>query len=139
MAHYMSEGEIVSSYRQAKDRIKQIPILAQLNNSTNEEIIEILKRNGISEEELPKKRATKNKCENKKADDKREKTSIAEESTDNEEEKKKEYGVCCIPSAVKRACEEKAQALLGEIIALEEEYDQLQDFLMEVKKYEQAN
>lgn len=42
----MSEGEIVKSYQQSKYKSRQPRILAELNNTSKEEIIEILKKHG---------------------------------------------------------------------------------------------
>lgn len=55
----MSAGEIVTSYKQAKDKKKQITILSQLNLCTTDEIIEILKANGIDGRSLPRTKKDK--------------------------------------------------------------------------------
>lgn len=55
----MSAGEIVISYKQAKDKKKQITILSQLNLCTTDEIIEILKANGIDGRSLPRTKKDK--------------------------------------------------------------------------------
>lgn len=52
----MSENEIVRDYRQAKNKGHQVGILAELNLCTKEEIISILKSNGVSQAELPRNR-----------------------------------------------------------------------------------
>lgn len=44
----MSNGEIVTEYRQAKDPAKQIGILADLNKTTKRAIVDILRANGCS-------------------------------------------------------------------------------------------
>ena len=46
----MTDGEIVASYRQAKLPLKQIGILADLNQCGKKEIVEILREAGC---ELP--------------------------------------------------------------------------------------
>ena len=43
----MTNGEIVSSYKQAKHKARQIGILAELNRCSNKQIIEILLNGGI--------------------------------------------------------------------------------------------
>ena len=43
----MTNGEIVSSYKQAKHKAQQIGILAELNRCSNKQIIEILLNGGI--------------------------------------------------------------------------------------------
>ena len=45
----MTDGEIVTSYRQAKDKREQIGILADLNLMTKEKVCEILRAAGINE------------------------------------------------------------------------------------------
>lgn len=45
----MTDGEIVTSYRQAKDKREQIGILADLNLMTKEKVCEILRAAGIGE------------------------------------------------------------------------------------------
>lgn len=52
----MSEEEIGLNYRLAKNKKEQIEILADLNLCSKEDIIEILKRDGVSGKELPRKR-----------------------------------------------------------------------------------
>lgn len=55
----MSEAEIVRDYRQAKNKGHQVGILAELNLCPKEEIINILKSNGVSQAELPRQRKKK--------------------------------------------------------------------------------
>ena len=57
----MTDFEIVAKYKSAKDRKKQIDILAQLNACDKETIRKILIKNGIPESELPSKRGPKPK------------------------------------------------------------------------------
>lgn len=52
----MNNAEIVKSYREAKDKKKQVSILAELNACEKEKIISILKDGGISDRELPRNR-----------------------------------------------------------------------------------
>lgn len=51
---YMSDGDIVKEWREAKDRNHQIQILAELNSCSREEIIDILKRAGVDGRMLPR-------------------------------------------------------------------------------------
>lgn len=44
---WMSDGDIVTLYRQAKSPPKEIRVLAELNGVTRDVIVEILKRNGV--------------------------------------------------------------------------------------------
>lgn len=50
---YMSEGEILTSYRQAKDKKEQLHILADLNLCSVSDIREVLKKNGVDGRTLP--------------------------------------------------------------------------------------
>lgn len=51
----MSDFEIVRDYKAAAKKGKQIGILADMNGCSREKIREVLRRNGISEAELPGK------------------------------------------------------------------------------------
>ena len=57
----MNETEILGSYRRAENKKEQIQILADLNCCDNETIIELLKKNGVPEEEFSSKRGRKTK------------------------------------------------------------------------------
>lgn len=59
----MKAAEIKQSYESAANPVKQIQILADLNLCSQEDIRNILIEQGISEEELPKKRGRKKKQE----------------------------------------------------------------------------
>lgn len=50
----MSNEEIVRRYRQAKNKRQQVNILAQLNSCEKDEIIEVLKQEGITDKQLPR-------------------------------------------------------------------------------------
>ena len=50
----MSNEEIVRRYRQAKNKRSQVNILAQLNCCSKNEIIEVLKQEGITDKQLPR-------------------------------------------------------------------------------------
>ena len=52
----MTDGEICESYRTAKDKNKQIPIIAQLSAKPKEEVIAILEANGYIVDGRLKKR-----------------------------------------------------------------------------------
>lgn len=54
----MTAHEIVRSYKKAKDKKKQVGILAQLNLCTPEDIKKILVEGGISWRELPRGKRT---------------------------------------------------------------------------------
>ena len=55
----MSHFEIFQSYRQAAEPVKQVKILAELNNTTIEDINEILKAQGVDYRKLPRPRKNK--------------------------------------------------------------------------------
>lgn len=55
----MTEGEIVRSYKEAKNKSQQVGILAELNCCPKEKIIEILKEAGTPSRELPRQRKKK--------------------------------------------------------------------------------
>lgn len=55
----MSDGEILKSYREAKDKRHQVSVLADLNVCTKGEIIDILIAGGVRPQELPRKRQKK--------------------------------------------------------------------------------
>ena len=50
---HMTEKEIVTSFRQAKNRERQVAILAQLNACTTGDIVEVLLKNGFTPKDIP--------------------------------------------------------------------------------------
>ena len=58
----MTNGEIVASYRQAKNKKEQVKILAELNCCTQDEIKKILLEGGLDVRELPRNRAATTKA-----------------------------------------------------------------------------
>lgn len=62
----MTKGEIVNSYRQAKDQKTQIKVLAELNLTSREEIIKILREAGEDVQEKTKKKTTAKTAEKSK-------------------------------------------------------------------------
>lgn len=50
----MTKEAIVADYKQAKDKKKQVQILADLNNCKKDDIIQILKDGGVNHRELPR-------------------------------------------------------------------------------------
>ena len=53
----MTELEVVSMYRQAKNKTKQVAILAQLNACTSQDIIDVLIAHGVDRRSLPRNRS----------------------------------------------------------------------------------
>lgn len=58
---YMKDNEIVREYREAKDKKEQVKILADMNGSTYDEIVGVLKKKGIDVSEVERKPKAK-KC-----------------------------------------------------------------------------
>lgn len=56
MGALMTNAEIAKSFKEAKNKAKQITILADLNLCTEETIMEVLKKKGIDGRCLPRKR-----------------------------------------------------------------------------------
>lgn len=52
----MFKNEIIVSYKNAKNKKKQVKILAELNDCSQEEIIKILREGGVDQRELPRNR-----------------------------------------------------------------------------------
>ena len=50
---HMTEKEIVTSFCQAKNRERQVAILAQLNACTTGDIVEVLLKNGFTPKDIP--------------------------------------------------------------------------------------
>ena len=63
----MTNSEIIGKFKRADDKKNYIKILADLNGCSEEDIIEILRKNDIPESDIPKKRGRK--PENKKSDE----------------------------------------------------------------------
>ena len=61
----MTNGEIVASYRQAKNKKEQVKILAELNACKIEEITKILVEGGVAPNQLPRNRENKAPEKNK--------------------------------------------------------------------------
>lgn len=61
MAITMTLNQIKKEFEEAKDPIKQIDILAQLNQTTQEEIIIALKTAGVDGRKLPRNRKSNDK------------------------------------------------------------------------------
>jgi hypothetical protein len=80
----MSDGEILTSYRQAKDKSKQVQILADLNDCTIADIVRILIARGIS----PKAFRIRKRVSNEKN------TTSKAEKPDPVKEKKVVYAAC---------------------------------------------
>lgn len=138
---YMKDIEIVGSFKRAENPKEQVRILAQLNACDKEEIIEVLKRNGIDtskvEEQLkPKKRPYRSK--------KKEATKVAakkinevevpvvEEVVDEPviEEQKAEKQI--VPKVIIAIVQDRISMLTELIKETEKERDTLCDYLQGV-------
>ena len=91
----MSNEEIVRRYRQAKNKRSQVNILAQLNCCSKDEIIEVLKQEGITDKQLPRaERSDKGKKKPGEPTEEAKETEITaplekQETNSQEEEKNK--------------------------------------------------
>lgn len=91
----MSNEEIVRRYRQAKNKRSQVNILAQLNCCSKDEIIEVLKQEGITDKQLPRaERSDKGKKKSGEPTEEAKETEITaplekQETNSQEEEKNK--------------------------------------------------
>lgn len=90
----MSNEEIVRRYRQAKNKRQQVNILAQLNSCEKDEIIEVLKQEGITDKQLPRsERSDKGKKKSAEPDAEARETEIttpSESGTEPEANKPEE-------------------------------------------------
>ena len=99
----MTEKEICKEYREAKNPNHQIKILAQLNCTSIENVVEILKANN----EPLRKRPYNRKAESVKINDKPQKVSY----TKPVDEEKPKTAKKAIPAAVDEALRDKIKAL----------------------------
>lgn len=53
---YMKESEIAREFREGKDKKQQVKILADMNGCTYDEIVEILRKQGIDVSEVERKK-----------------------------------------------------------------------------------
>lgn len=138
---YMSEKEIVSSFKNADNKTSQLTILSELNATDKDTIRRILRENGVPESEIPQKKprvkkATgpvgsggKNKVPKKEYDEKPDKevkritSEQAEEATAEVPERK------VIPKVIAKVCKERIAILTDYIIQLEAERDAICDYL----------
>lgn len=106
----MDKGEICRDYNAAKDKKRQIQILAELNACSKEEIMKILQEGGcIFQGELKKTNKTVGPVE--------------------KEIKAKE-----LPQAIKQALFNRLDDIEKEIEAKEKEYKEIADFLKDCKR-----
>ena len=89
----MSNEEIVRRYKLAKNKRSQVNILAQLNCCSKDEIIEVLKQEGITDKQLPRaERSDKGKKKSGEPAEEAKETEItaplANQETNSQEEEK---------------------------------------------------
>lgn len=89
----MTPKEIVRNYREAKNKKMQIGILAELNLCSKQDILDILKQEGLPHRELPRTRKESS------VSSKTKKEPVKKEITEAAVERKREE----IPEAVKEA------------------------------------
>lgn len=120
----MTDLEIVGKFKRADNKKEILQVLADLNVCKVDDIKEVLVRNGISEDEFPKKRGKKPK---------------PKENSEPKRIDKQVKKISYPPASVVRACTKKATELREQIIALKKEYDELMEFLNEVKVDDKAS
>lgn len=135
----MSNKEIVSKFNRADNKKEYVKILAQLNGCSEENIIEILRKNDIPESELPKKRGRKpvNKKimeafmeETREAKQEPEREAEDTQATESAESQgwKQEAPQMQMPEVVSAFVNDEIERITKEIMALEEIRDDLCDF-----------
>lgn len=140
----MNETEILGSYRRAENKKEQIQILADLNCCDNDTIIELLKKNGVPEEELSPKRGRKTKkAEIKVSVPTKSETPVKDdmalpfpEDVNQQDDTDPSHEIDrltddtpVIPIAVVRACEEKIDYLESQILVAQHEIDEIRGYL----------
>ena len=113
---FMTDTEITGSFRRADNKMEQLKILSELNATSKDAIRDVLRKNGIPEEEIPKDPPKKERSKPKvkaKAEPKAEKHT----------------GKFAIPDAVRHLCTARIQFLTDFIKELEEEKNALKDYL----------
>ena len=136
---HMKDIEIVGRFKRAENQKEQVLILAELNACEKEEIIEVLKKNGIDtskvEEQMkPKKRGRKKKEETKVEEKKITvvEEPVVEEVADEPVVEEKEEAKHIIPKIVKSIVEDRISMLTELIKETEKERDTLCEYLQGV-------
>lgn len=128
----MSEQEILSNYRQAKNKSAQIGILAELNICEKKMIIEILERHGIKvggTKMAGRKKNIEIKEVNEvvKAVEEKVESAIVNEIPEAVQQVEK------VPESIKEILEEHRESLENRAISLQRSIDDFSKNLMEVK------
>ena len=148
---HMTEGDIVRNYKGAANKEYQLHVLADLNCTDTNTIREILLKNGIPEEELPKLRQGRPKGEPRPAKKKPAKkppvdTKPVEEPIIPEVLKEKCFRApdgtrdvrrltpVGVPDAVLMICRSRLEILTEQIINIEKEKERLAQLSMEYEK-----
>lgn len=134
---HMSNEEIVRSYREAKDKAKQLGILSELNACDRQKIKDIMAEGGIDHRQLPRSRKEKDarpeKAERTKARPAKEKQTVQEKPVntqcggDNPTERPEDQKIY-IPEIVKQEVTEK-------MIQVQESMDQNAADLWELNNF----
>lgn len=149
----MSEYEIVNKYNRNDDKKAFIKILAQLNGCSEDDIKDILIKNGVKLDEADKKPKRGNKSGGKVAVVVKEESEVKKPVTQNEPEvniempkyktvaelmeepnlteceSKRLERALAIPMPVRQACADRLVILDTKIMELEKERDAIIDFL----------
>ena len=150
---FMSDTEITGSFKRADNKTEQLKILAELNATSKDTIRDVLRKNGVPEEDIPKdspkKKAGRPKVSNSGANvkisskvytekKKNEVLRISEEQLEKVKEAMKTEkpvimpvtsDIPTIPEVVRKVCEDRVAILTEFIMELERERDSLCDFL----------
>ena len=120
---HMTDREIVGKFNRAVDKKEQIEVLSGLNTCTSEEIIEVLLRNGVKEEDIPKKKKSRGKREVFRDPNMKQR---AEAESPKEEQSHKEEG---LPEVARAIFEARIAVITAQINALEKEKSELCGYL----------
>lgn len=121
----MTEKDICKEYRESKNPNEQIKILAELNATTYEHIVEILKAN---DEPLRKRLYTRKKAEPVK---------VFSKPAKKKAPAKKAKPAAKIPDSIKFIIVDRIDALDNKYSALEEKLDDLQNEIKQNRKEKQ--
>lgn len=121
----MTASEIVTRYKQAKDKKSQITILAQLNCCDEFTIEECLRQNGVEVAEMKKRGRPSTK------ETKTESKKVATDKTTEmlEEQLVRLDKILSIPEVVRKMCDARIAEITKMVIELEKERDILLEFV----------
>ena len=122
----MTNGEIVTSYKQAKHKAAQIGILAELNRCSNKKIVEILVDGGIKPSGLNRVKGELKKTESEPALDP--KPTPKQEPVKEPEEPTPVKALATLYREAQRLMKQK-QDIEDELAALDVELNKISDYI----------